>query len=103
MSMIAAILLASVAVYSWKFFGYLVPESFLTKPRVSRVASLLTVALLSALMATQAVTKDSQIVFDSRIIALGVAALLLRFRAPFLVVVVAAAAVSATLKFLGVA
>ncbi len=101
--MLTAILLASAAVYSWKFFGYLVPERFLIKPRVSRVSALLTVALLSALMATQAVTKDSHVVFDSRIIALAVAALLLRFRAPFLVVVVAAAAVSATLKLLGVA
>lgn len=101
--MLTAILLASAAVYSWKFFGYLVPESFLTKPRVARVSGLLTVALLSALMATQAITKDSQIVFDSRIIALAVAALLLRFRAPFLVVVVVAAAVSATLKLFGVA
>lgn len=101
--MLTAILLASAAVYSWKFFGYLVPERFLTKPKVSRVSALLTVALLSALMATQAVTKDSHVVLDSRIIALAVAALLLRFRAPFLVVVVAAAAVSATLKLLGVA
>ena len=100
MTMIVAILLASAAVYSWKFFGYLVPERFLEKPAVSRVAALLTVALLSALMATQALTKDGQIVFDARIASMAVAALLLKFRAPFLIVVAAAAATAALLRLL---
>jgi branched-subunit amino acid transport protein len=100
MSMMIAILLASAAVYSWKFFGFLVPERFLEKPVVSRIAALLTVALLSALMATQALTKDGQIVFDARIASMGVAALLLKFKAPFLVVVAAAAATAALLRWL---
>ena len=100
MTMIVAILLASAAVYSWKFFGFLVPERFLEKPVVSRVAALLTVALLSALMATQALTKDGQIVFDARIASMAVAALLLKFRAPFLIVVAAAAATAALLRLL---
>lgn len=98
--MMIAILLASAAVYSWKFFGFLVPERFLEKPVVSRIAALLTVALLSALMATQALTKDGQIVFDARIASMGVAALLLKFKAPFLVVVAAAAATAALLRWL---
>ena len=101
MTLTLAVLLASLAVYSWKFFGYLVPEKFLEKPAVSRVAALLTVALLAALMATQALTKASEIKFDARIPSLVVAAILLRFRAPFLVVVLAAAAVAALLRLLG--
>ena len=100
MSLMIAILLASAAVYSWKFFGFLVPERFLEKPAVSRIAALLTVALLSALMATQALTKDGQLVLDARIASMGVAALLLKFKAPFLVVVAAAAATAALLRLL---
>jgi hypothetical protein len=96
-----AILIASLAVYSWKFFGYLVPERTLEKPVVARIASLLTVALLAALLATQAMTTQSQIVFDGRLVAVAVAALLLRLRAPFLVVVVAAATVAALLQAIG--
>jgi hypothetical protein len=102
MTLTLAILLASVAVYSWKFFGYLVPARFLEQPVTSRIASLLTVALLSALMATQALTTQSQIRFDGRIVALVVAAVLLKFKAPFLVVVLAAAATAALLRTLGV-
>ena len=101
MTLTIAILLASAAVYSWKFFGYLVPEQFLEKPMVSRVAALLTVALLSALMATQALTNGSEIQLDARVPSLLVAAVLLRFKAPFLVVVLAAAGVAALLRVFG--
>jgi hypothetical protein len=97
-----AILIASAAVYSWKFLGYLVPARFLERPVVSRTASLLTVALLAALLATQAFTTQSEIRFDGRVIALLVSAALLKFRAPFLVVVLAAAVVAALLRTLGV-
>lgn len=101
MTLTLAILIASLAVYSWKFFGYLVPERVLEKPVVARIASLLTVALLSALLATQTFTVGSAIVFDGRVIAVVVAAFLLMLRAPFLVVVVAAAAVAAFLQAVG--
>ena len=101
MTLTLAILIASLAVYSWKFFGYLVPERVLEKPVVARIASLLTVALLSALLATQTFTAGSQIVFDGRVTAVLVAALLLMLRAPFLLVVIAAAAVAALLQAVG--
>lgn len=93
--------MASLAVYSWKFFGYLVPERVLERPVVARVASLLTVALLSALLATQTFTAGSEIVFDGRVVAVSVAAILLMLRAPFLVVVIAAAAVASLLQAVG--
>lgn len=101
MTLTLAILLASLAVYSWKFFGYLVPERVLERPVVARVASLLTVALLSALLATQTFTAGSEIVLDGRVVAVLVAAILLMLRAPFLVVVIAAAAVASLLQAVG--
>jgi hypothetical protein len=93
-----AILLASVAVYSWKILGYLVPSSVLNNPTISRVASLLTVALLAALLGVQGLTTNSEIVFDARVPAIAVAAVLLYFRAPFVVMVAAAALVAGLIR-----
>ena len=98
MSLWLAIILGSFAVYSWKILGYLVPTSVLDHPRVAKLASLLTVALLSALTGVQALTAASRISFDARVPALVVAALLLILRAPFIVVVACAAATAALLR-----
>jgi branched-subunit amino acid transport protein len=100
MSVWLGILLGSLAVYSWKIFGFLVPHTLLDNPKIGKIASLLTVALLSALTGVQMLTSGSTIGFDARIPALAIAALLLRFRAPFIVVVAVAAAVAAVLRFL---
>lgn len=101
MSVWSIILLASLIVLLLKLLGYLVPPSFIERPGPSRVANLLTVALLSALVVTQTVERDHQLVVDARLPAIGVAALLLALRAPFVVVVVSAAIVAAVLRLLG--
>jgi Branched-chain amino acid transport protein (AzlD) len=92
------ILIASALVFSWKMLGFMVPSSVLNHPTISRIASLLTVALLAALLGVQGVVADSQIVFDARVPALGVAALLLWLRAPFMVMVAAAALAAALIR-----
>lgn len=101
MSVWSIILLASLIVLVLKLLGYLVPPSFIEKPAPSRVANLLTVALLSALVVTQTVERDHQLVVDARLPAIGVAAILLALRAPFVVVVISAAIVAAVLRLLG--
>jgi branched-subunit amino acid transport protein len=93
-----AILLASVAVYSWKILGFMVPSSVLNNPKISRIASLLTVALLAALLGVQGLTDQGQITFDARIPALAIAAILLYLRAPFVLMVATAALVAALLR-----
>ena len=90
-----AILLGSLAVYSWKILGFVVPNTVLDHPKISKIASLLTIALLSALTGVQMLTSGSVIEFDARIPALAVAAGLLVLRVPFVVMVAAAAAVAA--------
>ena len=103
MSLWTGILIASVLVYSWKILGFLVPNSVLNHPVVSRVAGLLTVALLAALLGVQGLTGAGQIEFDARVPAIGVAALLLYFKAPFVVMVAASALVAGLLRlFLGI-
>lgn len=98
MTLTLAVVVASLAVYSWKFIGLSVPKSILRNSRVSRIAGLLTVALLSALIGVQGLTTNAEIVFDARVPALLVAATLLYFRAPFIVMVAVAAAVAALIR-----
>lgn len=95
------ILLASIAVFALKLAGYLVPPSFIERPTPSRVANLLTVALLSALIVVQTLGHGQGIVLDARVPAVIVAAGLFALRVPFIVVVIAAAAVAALLRLLG--
>lgn len=98
MTLWTGILVASILVYSWKILGYLVPNSVLNNPVVSRVAGLLTVALLAALLGVQGLTGGGQLQFDARIPAIVVAAILLYFRAPFVVMVAASALVAGLLR-----
>ncbi len=92
------ILLASIAVFALKLAGYLVPASFVERPTPSRVANLLTVALLSALIVVQTLADGQQIVVDARIPAVVVAAGMFALRVPFIVVVATAALVAALLR-----
>jgi uncharacterized membrane protein len=64
-------------------------------PRAGAVVDLLAPAVLAALVVTQAVGGDRELVFDERLLGLGAAAVALRLRAPILVVIVVAAAVTA--------
>ncbi|MCC2335264.1 AzlD domain-containing protein [Cellulomonas wangsupingiae] len=96
-----AVLLASLACLAIKLAGHVLPEHWLAQPRVARVAALVTVALLSALVAVQTATAGDRLVVDARLPALGVAAVALALRAPFVLVVVLAAATAAGLRLLG--
>jgi len=96
--MTLAVIAASVAVFSWKFLGYLVPERYVANPRFKQLADAITVGLLSALVGIQGFTSDSQFTIDSRLPALILAAVLLYFRMPFIVVIAGAAAFSAAIR-----
>ena len=72
-----ALLVASAVCFGIKLAGHLVPKHWLAEPRVARTAALVTVALLSALVAVQAATRGNEIVLDARIPALVVAAVAL--------------------------
>lgn len=101
MNLWTTILIASAVVMGTKLLGYLVPAAIASHPRIQRVSDLLTVALLASLVVTQTAGEGSAVVLDARIAAIAVAAILLRFRASFIVVVLVAAAVAAILRLLG--
>ncbi|MDF1480099.1 AzlD domain-containing protein [Leifsonia sp. H3M29-4] len=94
------ILLAAILAYALKLSGYLIPPSFVERPTPARVANLLTVALLSALIVVQTVGAGQAIVFDARVPALLVAAGLFALRVPFILVVLAAAVTAALIRML---
>jgi hypothetical protein len=98
-----AVILASIICLAVKGAGYLVPARVLEAPRPARIADLLTVALLAALVAVQTLGVGQGVVVDARVPAVLVAAGLLALRAPFLVVVIAAAGVAALLRLWGLA
>ena len=93
-----AVLVSALGCYLLKLAGLSVPPRVLERPLVERVADLIPVALLSALIAVQVFTTGPELTLDARAVGLGVAVVLLVLRAPFLVVVFGAAAVAALLR-----
>jgi branched-subunit amino acid transport protein len=69
-------------------------------PRVNALVVLLAPAVLAALVVTQVVGGDRELVFDARLVGLGAAVCALALRAPLIVVVVAAAAATAVARAL---
>ncbi len=65
-----------------------------------RAADLIPVALLGALIAVQVFAEGSSLRLDARLLGLGVAALLLTLRVPFLGVVFGAALAAALVRLL---
>ncbi len=94
----AAVVVASIGCYLLKLAGLSVPAAVLEHPVVERVADLLPVALLAALVAVQVFASGPSLVLDARVVGLGVAVAALLLRAPFIVVVVAAAAAAAVVR-----
>jgi len=95
------ILLAVAAAYAIKLSGYLLPRKLLDRPVVIRLATGLTVGLLASLTILNTVGKGQAIVLDSRLLALGAAAIALWLKAPYLVVVLVGAIAAALGRLAG--
>ena len=76
MTLWSAVLISSALVYSWKLLGYLVPERFVSNPRIKELAALLTVALLAGLVGIQTFVSTEGISLDARVPALALAGFL---------------------------
>ena len=99
-----AVLVTAAGCYAFKLAGLTVPRRVLDRPRVRRFAELVPVALLAALAAVQTFSAGQSLVIDpARLAGMGAAVVALLLRAPFLVVIVAAAGTAAALRALGVA
>jgi hypothetical protein len=67
----------------------------------TRISALIPPALLGALIAVQVLAEDHEVTVDARLVGLAAAVALLLVRAPFLAVVVGAAAAAALVRALG--
>lgn len=95
-----ALLVACAGCYLLKLVGLSVPPKVLERPAVERVADLIPVALLSALVAVQVLGGAGTLAVDARLAGLAFAVVALALRAPFLVVVFGAAVVAGLLRLL---
>lgn len=95
-----ALLVTAAGCYALKLGGLLVPERVLDRPAVRRTADRLPIALLLALVAVGTLSDGRELVLDARLLGLAAAAVALLLRAPFLVVVLVAAAVTAGVRLL---
>ena len=99
----AAILLGSLGCYLEKLIGFILPSTVLDRPVVRSVAGLLPISMLAALVAVQTFGSGQALVIDARVAGLAVATIALMLRAPFLVVILAAAGTAAALRATGLA
>jgi len=102
MNLWTIVLVASFGVFAIKLIGYLVPATLLERPTPTRVANLLTVAMLAALVAVQTLGAGESIVLDARMPAVLLAVGLFAVRVPYIFVVLIAGVVAALLRNFGV-
>jgi branched-subunit amino acid transport protein len=69
-------------------------------PQLAGIVDMLAPALLAALVVTQAGGAERELVFDERLLGIAAAIVAIRLRAPLLVIVVAAAGVTALARLL---
>lgn len=98
-----AIAAVCLGCYALKLAGLAAPRRVLDQPQVRRFAELVPVALLAALVAVQMFSAGGALQFDlPRTAGLGAAVVALLLRAPFLVVLAAAAVATALVRlFIG--
>ena len=96
-----ALLALAAGAYAFKAAGPLVLGGREVPARLAPVLALLPIPLLAALVAVQTFGDGERLVVDARLPALAAAALAVWRGAPFLVVVLLAAAVAAGLRALG--
>jgi branched-subunit amino acid transport protein len=93
-----ALFVGCAGCFALKLTGLALPRRALDDQRVKRAAELLPVALLTALIATQTFTTGHHLRVDARAAGLIAAVIAVRCKAPFLVVVVLACAVTALVR-----
>jgi hypothetical protein len=93
-----AIMVTAAGCYALKLAGLSVPEAWLEHPLVARVSAMLPIVLLAALAAVQTLADGTRLVVDARVAGVVAAVVALLLRAPFLVVVAAAAGTAAMVR-----
>jgi branched-subunit amino acid transport protein len=93
-----AVIVSALGCYLLKLAGLSVPSTVLDRPVVRRIADLIPVALLGALVAVQTLSTVQDLTVDARLAGVGAGFVALLLKAPFLVVVAVAAVATALLR-----
>jgi uncharacterized membrane protein len=99
--MLLALGLLALGTYVMKSAGPLAASGRALPPRVQALAELVPAALLAALVANQTVIDGAAMTVDARLVGVGVAAVAVALRAPFAVVVLLGAGVTALVRLTG--
>ncbi len=99
---ILALAALAVGTYLLKAVGPFAAAGRELPPLLGRLANLLPAAMLAALVATQTFTDGQRLVLDARLLGVAAAGVALLFRAPFAVVVLVGAGVTALLRLAGI-
>ena len=95
-----AIVLLVVGVWGQRLAGAFLIGPLLERwPVLARAASLIPAAVVTAVIIQLSVTRGSTLAVDARLAGVAVAGVLVWRKAPFLVVVLAAAAVTALIRY----
>ena len=99
--MLLALIVLALGTFAMKAIGPVVAAGRQLPPLAARLTTLLPAALLAALVATQTVGGTEGLTLDARIVGVGVAGLAVALKAPFGVVVLIGAAVTAGIRAIG--
>lgn len=95
------VVIASLGAYALKITGYFVPQKLMDNQRFRNVSGLLPIGLLGGLIMVQTFANGMSLTLDGRVLGLVVAIPLLLKKAPFIVVVLSAALVTAAARHFG--
>jgi branched-subunit amino acid transport protein len=101
-TLLAGIAALALGTYAFRFVGPVLAARMTLRPDVHRLTTVGSVVLLTALVATSTFVDDQHLADPSRIVGVAVGGVLAWCRAPFVVVVAAAAGCAALLRLAGV-
>ena len=97
------VLAGAAGCYALKYIGSVIPAHILEQVTVKKIVLLLPISLLSGLVAVQTFDTSQTLVLDARVPALAAATVALKFKTPFILVVLIAAITAAALRYFGLA
>jgi branched-subunit amino acid transport protein len=101
LGVLTSVVLLGLGTFALKATGPVVAGGRRLPAALESTATLLPAALLAALLVTQTIGGSGVLVLDARVAGLAAAALALRLRAPFVVVVLTASVVTALVRLIG--
>lgn len=100
-TLLAGIAALAVGTYAFRFAGPVLAARWTLPDRLQQLTTAGTVVLLTALVATATFIDDREVASPARILGIAVGGLLAWRRAPFVLVVLAAAGTAALLRLAG--